>query len=84
MEERDEPCPMDNETAKPIPFVGHVKWQVLSVYFKARRGEGVAYKTIQGWQMMGMPYHQPSPHRTWFDPEVCWQWYLDRFTVERA
>lgn len=61
-----------------------IKWQALSDTFRQRRGEGVSFRTIQAWQAMGMPYVHPSPHRTFFDPEACWQWYIDRFTVERA
>lgn len=76
MNERDWPRPMEPEVTDSIPLVRQVKWQALSQYFRARRGEGIAYKTIQTWQVMGMPYHQPSSHRTWFDPEVCWRWYL--------
>lgn len=64
--------------------MNHIKWQALSQFFRERRGEGMSYHTIQAWQAKGMPYSQPSPHRTFFDPEACWHWYLETFTVERA
>jgi hypothetical protein len=41
----------------------------------------VSYHTIQTWQALGMPYVQPGKHRVFFDPEACWEWYLERFTV---
>lgn len=72
---------VEGEAPKPKRRERQVKWKALSRYFRARRGEGVAYKTIQVWQAMGMPYQQPSSHRTWFDPEACWQWYLEQFRV---
>ena len=58
-----------------------VKWQALSKVFAERRGEGMAYKTIQSWQALGMPYVRQSSHRVFFDVEACWQWYLEQFTV---
>ncbi len=60
-----------------------IKWQALAQAFRERRGEGMSYHTIQAWQALGMPYIQ-SGRRVFFDAEACWQWYLDRFTVERA
>lgn len=61
-----------------------IKWQDLSAYFKQKRGEGMSYHTIQAWMALGMPHQRPSSHRLWFDPEACWEWYLERFTVEKA
>lgn len=58
----------------------HIKWQALSAYFQAKRGEGMSYHTIQAWMALGMPHSRPSQHRLWFDPEACWEWYLERFT----
>ena len=59
----------------------HVKWQVLSAFFKQKRGEGMSYHTIQAWMALGMPHFRPSPHRLWFEPEACWEWYLEQFNV---
>ena len=50
-----------------------VKWQGLSDFFKAKRGEGMSYHTIQAWMALGMPHQRPSTHRLWFDPATCWQ-----------
>lgn len=58
----------------------HIKWQALSAYFQAKRGEGMSYHTIQAWMALGMPHSRPSQHRLWFDAEACWEWYLERFT----
>lgn len=57
------------------------KWQDLSNYFKAQRGEGVSYHTIQSWQALGMPYIRQSGHRVFFNLEECWKWYLGHFRV---
>lgn len=59
------------------------KWKQLSAHFAAKRGVGVSFHTIQAWQAMGMPYVQ-SGRLTFFDLEACWEWYISRFTVERA
>lgn len=60
-----------------------LKWQALSDHFAERRGVGMSFHTLQAWQAMGMPYIK-SGRLTFFDPEACWQWYIDRFTVERS
>ena len=60
-----------------------VKWQELVAFFKTKRKVGMSYHTIQAWQALGMPYVQ-SGRLVFFDPEKCWEWYLERFSVERA
>lgn len=64
--------------------MNQVKWQALSAFFKEKRKKGVSYHTIQAWMAWGMPHHRPGPHGLWFDPEACWEWYLDYFRVEKA
>ena len=60
-----------------------IKWQALAQAFRERRGEGMSYHTIQAWQAMGMPYVK-SGRLTFFDTGACWDWYIQRFTVERS
>jgi hypothetical protein len=60
-----------------------INWHGLSDQFRAMRGEGVSYHTIQAWQVMGMPYIQQG-RRIWYQWDECWEWYLERFSVRKA
>jgi len=60
-----------------------IDWKALSIQFKAFRGRGVSYHTIQAWQTMGMPHIQEGRFifYIWDD---CREWYLERFSVRKA
>lgn len=58
-------------------------WRHLSDRFRSVRGVGLGYKTVQGWQAMGMPYIRQG-RLIFYRWDACWEWYLDRFTVGQA
>ena len=60
-----------------------VDWRHLSDRFRSVRGVGVGYKTIQGWQAMGMPYLRQG-RLIFYKWDACWEWYVDRFTLGQA
>ena len=60
-----------------------VDWRRLSDRFRSVRGVGVGYKTVQGWQAMGMPYLRQG-RMIFYKWDACWEWYLDQFTVGQA
>jgi len=60
-----------------------ITWTQLSDRFKAVRGRGVGYHTIQGWQALGMP-HLRQGRGIWYQWSDCWEWYIDQFSVRQA
>jgi hypothetical protein len=60
-----------------------INWIQLSDRFKAMRGRGLGYHTLQGWQALGMP-HLRQGRGIWYQWDDCWEWYLEQFRVRQA
>jgi len=59
-----------------------IDWRGLSEHFKAFRGEGIGYHTLQAWQTMGMP-HIRQGRRVWYEWQDCLDWWKMTFAVIR-
>ena len=55
----------------------------LSDNFKSLRGTGVGYRTVQKWQVLGMPYIREGK-RIFYQWDDCLEWYLDKFSIRRV
>lgn len=55
----------------------------LTENFRSLRGTGVGYKTIQKWQVQGMPYIREGK-LIFYQWDECLEWYLDKFSVRRV
>jgi phage terminase Nu1 subunit (DNA packaging protein) len=60
-----------------------INWVQLSDHFRSLRGTGVGYRTIQKWQVQGMPYIREGK-LIFYQWDDCLEWYLDRFSIRRV